>query len=126
MTHRITLLLIGLAACLLAACTGITSEDDAASTVERYLTAKVASDRDALQSLLCSAQEANLDREAQSFSGVEASIQEMACQLSDDSNVVACSGAIVAVYGGENTIFPLGRYTVVQEDGVWKWCGEAA
>ena len=49
----------------------------------------------------------------------------MACTRQGDSDVVACTGKIVATYGTENTDFPLVSYKVVQEDGAWKWCGEA-
>ena len=34
-------------------------------------------------------------------------------------------GRIVALYGTEETEFPLVSYRVVEEDGEWKWCGEA-
>ena len=49
----------------------------------------------------------------------------MTCTREGDSNVVTCTGQIVATYGTEQTSFPLTSYTVVQEDGEWKWCGEA-
>jgi hypothetical protein len=38
--------------------------------------------------------------------------------------VVDCQGKIVALYGAEQTEFPLGAYRIVLEDGQWKWCGE--
>jgi hypothetical protein len=49
----------------------------------------------------------------------------MKCQRLDDSDIVQCDGKIVATYGTEDTEFPLTSYRVVQEDGEWKWCGEA-
>lgn len=108
---------------LIAACGNTTS--DPAKVVEEYLQAKVTSQRDTIRKLLCSAIESELEREVMSFSGVEASIQNMTCQREGSTDVVACNGQIVAVYNGENTEFPLGRYSVVEEDGQWKWCGEA-
>jgi hypothetical protein len=116
-------LLITLLAFLLAACASSTA--DPADTVEQYITAKVAGDRAALQRLLCSSMEADLDRESGSFDGVDATVEDMACARDGDANTVTCSGAIVAVYTGEEREFPLGTYNVVQEDGEWKWCGEA-
>jgi hypothetical protein len=113
---------------ILAACGGA---GDPAETVERYLQAKVAGDRQQIQTDLCSEMESVLEREARTFesvSGVE--LEGMACQLAGDGGgdeaVVSCDGRIVALYGAEETEFPLVAYRVVQEDGEWKWCGEAA
>lgn len=111
-------LLSGLSAC------GGSSGGDAADVVERYLTAKVASDTDAMRPLLCSAMEAQLSREASSFATVEgARIEGMDCTANGET--VTCTGKILAEYGLETTEFPLSAYSVVQEDGEWKWCGEA-
>ena len=99
--------------------------DDTAAAVEGYLTAKVSNDADGIRRYLCSAMEADFDREVQSFSGVEAKIEGMACASDEGGATVTCEGTIVAVYGGENRDFPLGTYSVVEEDGEWKWCGEA-
>jgi hypothetical protein len=104
-----------------------TNSDPAARAVERYLTAKVASDDAALRTLLCSAMEADLPREAASFDSVDARIEGMACQSASstaDGTVVRCEGKIVATYGTEDEDFPLISYRAVQEDGDWKWCGE--
>ncbi len=115
--------LIPLVLLTLAACAG--NSADPADTVEQYITAKVAGDRDALQRLLCSNMEADLEREAMSVNGVDATVENMSCARDGDANTVTCSGAIVAVYAGENREFPLSTYNVVEEDGEWKWCGEA-
>lgn len=109
---------------LLAACAP-QSGGDPAETVEQYLTAKVASDEEALRGLLCAEMEADLRRESTSFASVDAQIEGMDCMRDGDSNVVTCTGQIVATYGTENTSFPLTSYRVVLEDGEWKWCGEA-
>ena len=114
----ILLLLLVLAAC------GGSGGGDAADVVERYLTAKVASDADAMRPLLCSALEAQLSREASSFATVEgARLDGMDCTA--NGSIVTCTGRILAEYGTETTEFPLSSYNVVQEDGEWKWCGEA-
>ncbi len=107
----------------LAACTS-SGGGDPAKTVEQYLTAKVASDETALRGLLCSDLEVNLSIEASSFAGLDAKIEGMSCQRQGDSDIVTCTGKIVATYGTEDTDFPLASYRVVQEDGQWKWCGE--
>lgn len=120
---RLTLLL-GLAL-LLAGCAGSPDGPDAADAVERYLQAKIARDETALRGLLCAEMEDLLDREARTFESVtEVSIEDMSC-AADGTDVVRCTGVIRASYGAENTEFPLRSYRVVQEDGEWKWCGEA-
>lgn len=110
---------------LLAAC-GEAGAGDPAETVESYLQAKVSGDADQIRALLCSEMEAFLERETRTFesvAGVE--IEGVACQRVNQSDTVSCQGRIVALYGTEETEFPLVSYRVVQEDGEWKWCGEA-
>jgi hypothetical protein len=101
---------------------------DPAGAVERYLTAKVNSDDDTIRALLCSEMEAVLERELRTFESVSgAEIQGMACTADPPAGTiarVACDGQIVALYGTEETVFPLSAYRAVQEDGEWKWCGE--
>jgi hypothetical protein len=109
---------------LLAACTS-SGAGDPAKTVESYLTAKVAGDANAMRPLLCSAMEANLAAEAGSFAAVKARLDGMSCSRQGDTDVVACTGKITVTYGTEDRDFPLTKYQVVQEDGQWKWCGEA-
>jgi hypothetical protein len=112
---------------LLAACGGGSSAGDPAKVVEKYLTAKVGGDGDTVRSLLCSAMEADKDREANAFTSVTgAKIEDMDCRRDGDTDIVVCAGKIVANYGTEDTDFPLSSYKVVQEDGEWKWCGESA
>jgi hypothetical protein len=98
------------------------ANDPAVLAVEQYLQAKVEGDDEAIRGLLCAEREADFQQEASSFDAVEATIEGMVCTR--DGDAVRCEGAIVADYGGENTEFPLASYRVVEEDGVWKWCGE--
>ncbi|MCA9987360.1 MAG: hypothetical protein KDE59_23795 [Anaerolineales bacterium] len=108
----------------LASCGGA---DDPAATVEAYLEAKATGDEAALGALLCSEQEVNLQREVHTFdsvTGVE--LVDMACSYPGSGDIVSCDGKFVALYGSEETEFPLVSYRVVQEDGQWKWCGEGA
>ena len=102
-------------------------EGDPAITVRDYLQAKVQSDEEGIQALLCSEMEDSLPLESSSFQGVaEPRIEGMLCERVADNNVVSCEGKIIALYGEEEMEFELGSYRVVQEDGEWKWCGEAA
>ncbi len=111
---------------LLTACSTTGGAGDPADTVAKYLTAKVSGDADTVRALLCSDMESVADREVASFSTVtDAHIEDMKCTRDGDTDVVSCTGQIVAVYGTENTNFPLSSYKVVQEDGEWKWCGES-
>jgi hypothetical protein len=114
-----------LLASILGACsTG--GEGDPAETVEAYLQAKVDIDVETIGSLLCSEMEANLERESRTFESVsDVTIEGMDCQRDGDSDTVRCEGRIVALYGTEETEFPLISYRIVQDAGEWKWCGEA-
>ena len=118
-------LLLGVSLLVLAAC-AVGEATDPASTVEKYLQAKVNGDAKSLRPLLCSKMEADLEREAMAFSGVTGvRLEGMACERQGMSDTVRCQGKIVALYGAQQTEFPLTAYRVVQEDGEWKWCGEA-
>jgi hypothetical protein len=107
----------------LAACGDVAG--DPSDTVERYIEAKATGDSDTISSLLCSELEADLQRESMSFASVEARTEGLTCSRVDGTDTVACEGAIVATYGTEDREFELGIYRVVQEDGEWRWCGEA-
>jgi hypothetical protein len=112
-------------AVLLVACGGASAGDPAA-TVEQFLQAKVAGDATAIRGLLCAEMEANYEREAMTFAGVSGvELDGMSCSQVGETEVVACTGRIVAMYGTEENEFPLVSYRVVQEDGAWKWCGES-
>ena len=116
----LTLLLI----LMLGACGGGTLGDPA-QTVEKYLQAKADGDAETIQQLLCSEMEGVLERESRAFESVSGvHIEGMTCK-DEGSGKVSCTGAIVATYGTEDTEFPLTAYRVMQEDGEWKWCGEA-
>ena len=128
--RRFTVLLLLLLA--LAACGGgnTTAADPAARAVESYLTAKVAGDDDAIRAGLCSEMESVLERELRTFESVaDARIEGMRCAADDPAaaspQTVHCTGQIVATYGTEDTTFPLAAYRAVEEDGVWRWCGES-
>jgi hypothetical protein len=124
---RVIILLTFTLLLMLSACGGAGGAGDPAGTVEAYMQAKAASDADTIRQLLCSEMESLQEREILTFESVsDVRVEDMACQQVGDSEVVSCSGKIVATYGTEDTEFPLASYRVVQEDGEWKWCGEAA
>lgn len=130
MRARIVIVLLLLFVVAVAGCGGgvPAGSADPAEAVERYLTAKVGRDEAVVRALLCSEMESVLEREVRSFESVSgAEIQDMACTADPaqgNSARVACTGQIVALYGAEETTFPLSAYRVVNEDGEWKWCGE--
>jgi hypothetical protein len=120
-------LLFGVSLLVLAAC-AVGEAKDPAKTVEKYLQAKVNGDAKTLRPLLCSKMEADLEREVQAFSGPGVTgvrLEGITCERQGTSDTVRCQGKIVALYGAQQTEFPLTAYRVVQEDGEWKWCGEA-
>ena len=125
-TIRVTIPILLYMLLLVACGSGGGTTADPADTVERYLQAKVDSDSETIQSLLCSEMESVLEREIHTFDSVsEVQLEDAACQQEGDSTTVRCDGRIVALYGAEETEFPLTAYRVVEEDGEWKWCGEA-
>ncbi len=104
----------------------VPNPDKAAKTVETYLQAKVNRDADTVRRLLCSDLEAQYDTEVTAFEGTSnVRIEGMACVRAGESDVVKCSGKILADYGTETNEFLLGAYRIKQEDSEWKWCGEA-
>ncbi len=107
---------------LMPACT---TAGGPAMTVENYLQAKVNGDADTVRALLCSAKEADLNAELQTYAiaeGVE--IEGLACQRVGEGELVQCNGRVVALYGTEENSFSFTSYRVVEEDGEWKYCGE--
>ncbi|MDX1413464.1 MAG: hypothetical protein R3293_04685 [Candidatus Promineifilaceae bacterium] len=122
--QKLVILIISLV--ILVACSSGEGTEPA-ETVEKYLQAKADANADVIGQLLCSEMEAVLERESRTFESVSGvHIEDMACEQVKDSQVVTCQGKIVATYGAEDTEFPLASYRVVEEDGEWKWCGEAA
>lgn len=97
---------------------------DSAKMIEKYLQAKITGDEQTIRSLLCAAMEKDLQLEATTFLGTSGvKLDGMTCQATG-AGKVTCQGQIVADYGQEKNEFPLTTYTVVQEDGEWKYCGE--
>ena len=121
-----TFILSVLSLSILAGCS--TSKNGAVQTVENYLQAMVAKDTTRITNYACSTWEAQAQTEADSFAGVTAQIQGLACQVSGtngNTTLVICTGKIITSYNSENTELDLaGRtYKAVQEGGEWRMCG---
>lgn len=104
--------------------------DPPARAVEDYLENKVSGNQEGIRAGLCSEMEVVLERELRTFESVSnAQIENMSCTADDSAaeteTVVRCTGEIVALYGTEETTFPLSAYRAVNEDSEWKWCGES-
>ncbi len=135
MTARLAsfLLLLVAISSLLTACntdgadTPSGNNDAAVNAVMRYLEARVATDRSAMQAVSCAAWEAQAGIQAESFRSMNAQLEDVVCTASteDGATLVTCEGQIVTSYNGENRSWPLPVYSVTQEDGDWKVCGEA-
>jgi hypothetical protein len=120
-TILLTLLLLS----LLAGCSS--TDNSAPQAVEKYLQALVGNDTQ-ITSYTCTAWEDQAKTEADSFAGVTADLQDLACQVSEqdsDSTLVTCTGKIITSYNGENTEIDLSgkTYQAVQEDDQWLMCG---
>jgi hypothetical protein len=113
---------------LLLGLTGCDSGDEKSQAVTDYLQAKVDGDAEALRGLLCAALESTVEIEANSFAGVDATLQDVSCtseNIDDKTARVTCEGYILLDYGQEQNELPLGTYQVVNQNDEWKWCGEA-
>lgn len=123
-----TILLAALVLILaLAGCNSADNDGSAATgAVQKYLQAKIDGDADMLATVLCAANEGNAKREAASFAALDASLEGLLCTFDSAASTVTCDGKITAVYNGENRDLEIPPYSVVQEDGAWKVCGEAS
>lgn len=100
----------------------------AARIVEQYITAMVEGNVDLMTPLVCSEFEDQAASDADAFIGVSAELSEMECNKSGsdvDTDLVECSGTIIATYGNEQQTFDLAGpvYRVIQQGGNWLICG---
>jgi hypothetical protein len=100
----------------------------APAAIEAYFSALVGKDVNALVNRSCAAWESNARSEFESFSAVTVSLENMACQESENdgqTSLVACTGKIVANYGNEVLEINLADrvYQAVKEQGEWRMCG---
>jgi hypothetical protein len=111
---------------LLTACG--TNSIDAAAAVEGYHQALVIGNRDQLIGYSCSAWEATAQDEIASFTALEVTLENIACEVMEehnDTSLVVCTGMIHANYGNEVLDIDLSAkaYEVIQEGGEWRLCG---
>jgi hypothetical protein len=115
---------------LMAACGGDSTSpttsggDEAGAMVQQHLQARLDSDEARLRELTCAAQESTIPVQASSFRGREGKLNDVTC-TSAGTGTVSCTGSIDVTYDGEVRQIPIPNSVVIQEDGVWKWCGEA-
>ena len=112
---------------MLTSCTsnGINSPDH---VVEAYYQALAEKNSSEVANLSCSRWESEAKIEAESFSAVETSLENLECQVAGTSGeytVISCRGKIIANYGNEVLEIDLEnqKYQVVQENGSWRMCG---
>jgi hypothetical protein len=115
---------------ILVGCAQDSSDPQApAKAIEKYLEARISKDSDTFQGTFCADFELDALTDFDSFGAVEATLEDMTCEVgsvSDASAVVTCTGSVTVVYDGEdNNTLDLARFSYVaaQEDGEWKMCG---
>lgn len=115
---------------MIAGCAQETSDPQAPATaIETYLETRISKDSEAFQGTYCADFEFDALTEFDSFGAVEATIEEMTCEVSkmgDGQATVTCTGSVEVVYDGENNnTLDLARlpYVATLEDGEWKMCG---
>ena len=113
-------------AMLLGACQA--DANGSAQAVETYLQALVDENQERLLTNSCAAWEESAILELDSFKGVSASLNQVACEqtaMEGEFAIVTCKGTIEATYNNEQRQLPLeGRgYKVIQDQGNWLVCG---
>ncbi|MDX2162478.1 MAG: hypothetical protein SF162_14220 [bacterium] len=98
--------------------------------VYQYLEARTRASAADMQALSCSAWDTQAVTQSQSFRAMNATLQDVSCSVSaaessGDQAVVVCEGVIRTAYSGQTRDWPIKDYALVQEDGVWRICGEA-
>lgn len=123
---KITLLVAALLSLLVL--TACTSESPSVQVVESYLDAIVNQDDVVLQKLVCEDWQFDAMLEMDSFLAVSPQLEDVSCQVVEDngdSQVVNCTGNIVATYNEEQQKIDLSvrNYIVTNTGGEWLVCG---
>jgi hypothetical protein len=119
----------GLSVFLLVLLSGCAQSGDPGDVVLKYLKARAAADTNAIRAVSCAVWEGQAAAQADSFRSMNAKLDNVSCKQSGtdgDAALVTCIGNIVTTYNGEDRARPIPSYSVKQEDGEWKVCGEAA
>lgn len=114
-----------------AGCGAAANTSPAAQAVQSYLQARVDANTDMLSTLSCKEWEAEAVAEGESFSGLNAQLEQAACKeasTADGFTIVSCSGKISTTYNGEVREWPLEarNFRVQAQAGEWLVCGYAA
>ena len=112
----------------LVALSACTSETPSVQAVESYLDAIVNQDDVILQKLVCEEWQFDAMLEMDSFLAVSPQLEDVSCQVVEDngdSQVVNCTGNIVATYNEEQQKIDLSvrNYIVNNTAGEWLVCG---
>jgi hypothetical protein len=102
--------------------------DSPSGVVEAYYQALVKKNSMKAASLSCSRWESEAKIEAESFTAVSTSLENIQCKeegKSGEFTVISCIGKIIANYGNEVLEIDLEKqnYQVIQENGSWRMCG---
>ncbi len=119
---------LGLCVCILILLAACAQAGDPGDAVVKYLQARAAADTNAIRAVSCAAWEGQAAAQADSFRSMNAKLDHVSCKASGtsgDATLVTCTGNIVTTYNGEDRSRPIPSYSVRQEDGEWKVCGEA-
>lgn len=110
---------------VLASCT---AEEPAVQVVEAYLNAVVDQDDVTLQKLVCEEWQFDAMMEMDSFLAVSPELENLSCSIvgdSGESQLVNCTGNILATYNEEQQKIDLSirNYVVNEVAGEWLVCG---
>ncbi|GEM_PF-5447380 len=109
---------------MIVAGTGLTPDQ----VMMEYLNARLVADGTRMQSLACAAYDTQALLQAQAFRAMRAELLGVSCSTTAQSGTAAtvfCGGVIQTEYNGELRQWELGAYTMTQENGAWRVCGEA-
>jgi len=93
-----------------------------------YLTSRLAGDAARMQTLSCASWDSQAMLQATSFRAMRAELLNVACYTVSESGetaVVQCDGVIQTEYNGQTRQWEIGAYSMTQENGAWRVCGEA-
>jgi outer membrane lipoprotein-sorting protein len=116
---------------VLSACSAAQPVEQAASSVESYLQARVAGNAEQMIALSCAAWESQARIEASSFQSMNAALDGVTCAVASSTAseaLVHCTGRIVTSYNGESREWRMDEraFATAIEGGEWRMCGYRA
>jgi hypothetical protein len=101
---------------------------DATIAIESYIQALSDRDTTMVSNLSCADWEQSALVEADSFTSVGSSVENLACSedgKEGSDRIVSCTGTLVLDYNGEAQQIDLSKRTYIarMEDGEWRMCG---